>query len=482
MAQVATIILTWTAWKVRDTPINLPWIEAVPQFSIGWLICLSLAWLLTRPDKSSLSIYLGLLLLAFLQDQFRCQPQVLVIAVLTCACILPNARLICVWFLAAMWAWAGIHKLLSPEWPLQVHGFASTFNDSWGVQWPLIKVYFPLAISIAGSELLLGFLAWLRPRYAIALMIPLHLGILISLILIGWNWSVVPWNVCLLIVAPWLLWTSLIPDKNVLQTQFQKHQFRKHLRLPPTVIGKCMVVALLVTPIGLYFGWVRYCFAHSYYSGNLPVGVVSHDEEPTTLVWFPELGFFFPVESGTCQQYFRKTARRGDKLHVHRPMRGWDDQYFFMDFSGQVRELNEAKFLEPTPLSDGSTAPPGLANDPAAPLFKLIEAGWLFSKKKSQTDMVYAAECVSDSYDSKHLLLLKRLRNLEQIQLQNCPVSDADLQVLADLPKLTGLGLNGTQITDEGVKQLRHLPHLTTLQADNTAVTEAGLKNLGLNP
>jgi len=37
-AQLATVLVTWSLWEVRQSPINLPWIEGLPQIPFGILM------------------------------------------------------------------------------------------------------------------------------------------------------------------------------------------------------------------------------------------------------------------------------------------------------------------------------------------------------------------------------------------------------------------------------------------------------------
>ena len=136
-AQACTIWISWPAWEFRplvdQTIPNLPWIAGTPQFSTGVLLLVSLGLAAISPKRFGLMFHLGLLFLSIAMDQFRCQPQVIAIALMMAACVWPAARRICVWYLIAMWTWAGIHKLFSPDWFGPVTGYLlSDFQSGLG--------------------------------------------------------------------------------------------------------------------------------------------------------------------------------------------------------------------------------------------------------------------------------------------------------------------------------------------------------------
>ena len=116
LSQVATILITWPAWQVRESPPNLPWIAMTPQLSCGFTLLVSLVFVLISPRKFGMVGFLTVLGFAIGMDQFRCQPQVLAIAFMMAACVWLPARRLCLWFLISIWMWAGIHKLISVEW------------------------------------------------------------------------------------------------------------------------------------------------------------------------------------------------------------------------------------------------------------------------------------------------------------------------------------------------------------------------------
>lgn len=73
---------------------------------------------------------------------------------------------------------------------------------------------------------------------------------------------------------------------------------------------------------------------------------------------------------------------------------------------------------------------------------------------------------------------LARLDKLEDLDLTDCPVTDAGLRHLAKLRRLDTLRLRGTAITDAGVEWLQELPRLHTVDLRNTNVTPEGRRRL----
>lgn len=77
-----------------------------------------------------------------------------------------------------------------------------------------------------------------------------------------------------------------------------------------------------------------------------------------------------------------------------------------------------------------------------------------------------------------HLVLLKGLTSLENLDLRDTQVTDAGLEHLKGLTNLTFLGLSGTKVTDAGLEHLRGLTNLFQLDLSHTQVTDAGVNEL----
>jgi len=73
---------------------------------------------------------------------------------------------------------------------------------------------------------------------------------------------------------------------------------------------------------------------------------------------------------------------------------------------------------------------------------------------------------------------LKGLTRLTALTLNNTRVSDAGLEHLKELTSLTTLGLSGTRVSDAGLKHLKELTRLDQLFLTDTRVSDAGLEHL----
>lgn len=459
IAQVATILITWPTWQVRMMPPNLPWLPATPQFSCGVLLIVSLGGTLISPRRFGMAIHIAMMAIAVGMDQFRCQPQILSIELMMAACVWAPARRICVWFFVSMWLWAGIHKFMSADWFMHVS--YNLLSDT-GIY--ARNLHFGFALIIATSELLLGLTAWLRPKSAILGCIVLHVGIAIFLLIIGWNPSVLPWNICTALVAAWLLWNADTTGTD---------PTRLRLAVPAAWYEKIAIVALLTVPVGLYFGLVRPCFSHALYSANLPVALATHENGIDPLEVWDDLQFPFPNVHKAYRDYFEMTAVVGDKLHIRDP-RGISTQYLWMDPTGRLKEITVDEFFA---SNLGSVE--GIALDDPRKVY-LLEKGNATMLKRSEKEMIYAVKFDPGGFDAQLISHLRGLPNLEQIQLADCEVNDEDLKQLFGLKKLMGIGLDNTSVTDAGLKNLRGVPGLIVLEHEGTAITEKGLNAIGV--
>ena len=80
--------------------------------------------------------------------------------------------------------------------------------------------------------------------------------------------------------------------------------------------------------------------------------------------------------------------------------------------------------------------------------------------------------------DAGFLKHLKGLTQLQQLDLNGTPVTDASLEHLKGLTQLQQLDLGGAQVTDAGLEHLKGLTQLQTLELAWTHVTDAGLEHL----
>ncbi len=473
ISQAATILITWDLWQSRSAVsplINLPWFGTPPQFDYAWLLLVSLGLTLISPKYWGFAFHVLILAIAIATDQLRCQPQILSVVVLMAACIFPWGRKFGVWFLIAMWLWAGIHKLLSPDWYGDVTYYLLYRNQfQWG-SFRLWDHHGALAIIAAVAEVALGALAWWCPKLAAPVCFLTHVSIAAFLIVVDWNFSVLPWNFCTAIVGVWLLW-SLNDDSHCMP-------------LPKSKSGKLAVAILLLSPIGFYFGMVRHSFCHVLYSANFPDAVISTTEGPKICETIRELRVPFPHEPKAFIDLFRLTAKPGEKLHIREYRRSLRSRFFEMSPQRTVVEISRDQFFS---YNDDSVA--GIAFDDRRKLFQLDKEFHTANLglenndpsvakilKRTEGEMAWAIKFSPDKQKEQSYELIGGLPNLEQIQLRGTNISNDELNVASVLLRLRGIGLNDTAITDDGLRHLVDLPLLETIEAEGTSITEEAIQ------
>lgn len=477
ISQAATIVITWDLWQARGPDasiVNLPWFATPPQFDYRWLLLMTLGFTLISPKYFGFISHLLVLSVAIATDQLRCQPQVLSVVVLMAACIFPTARKFGVWFLIAMWFWAGTHKLLSPDWYGEVTYYLLLRKQfEWGST-GLWDYHVAFAVIAAVAEIGLGVLAWYRPRLAAPMCFLTHAGIAVFLILVDWNFSVLPWNFCTAIIGAWLLWS-----------------FNKDARcvsLPISKTGRLAVAILLLSPIGFYFGMVRHSLCHVLYSANFPDAVITKADGPKICEAMTELRVPFPHEPKAFIDFFRLTGKPGEKLHIreHRPL--LPNRFFEMSPRGTVVEISRDQFFD---HKEATVA--GIAFDDRRKLFQLDkefheanidledeDPSLARILKRTEGAMVWAIKFSPQKHIKQSYELIDGLPNLEQIQLSGSNITDDELSVVRSAVRLRGIGLDDTGITDAGLRHLENLPQLETIQAERTGITnEAIQRTLG---
>jgi hypothetical protein len=288
-----------------------------------------------------------------------------------------------------------------------------------------------------------------------------HLGIVVFLspMFAGMNVSVIPWNFAIAVVGYWIL------------MQFDPTPSGLRWKLPRW--EKSVVTLFMLIPLGFYVGWVDRCFCHVMYSGNLPRGLITNKDGAIEYDSYPDLGVPFPHERRLFLQYFARTARYGDKLHIADPRKFLPDQYFVMRLSGpweiSAREFFDVLRIPVARVNIDEVV--GVGIDDNQSLFALSQAG-VKMLKKTEDSMVYAVAFTPENFNRSLLRQLKGLPNLQQLQFSGTDIRDDDLAALKSLRLLTGLGLNQTQITDQGLQQLEALPYLQTVESDGTAITK----------
>ncbi len=94
----------------------------------------------------------------------------------------------------------------------------------------------------------------------------------------------------------------------------------------------------------------------------------------------------------------------------------------------------------------------------------------------SNLESINLADCDIDDHDLQ--ILRPCLQNLKHLWLNNNPVSDACMPLIAELRSLEDLGLGNSQLTDTGAEQLPELRNLKTINLSQTAVTDLVAESL----
>lgn len=278
LVQASTILLTWPLWQTREAPPLLPVMEWLPAFSMGPALLVSLA--ITFRFRRAALLHAALLVVAMLADQTRIQPGPISLALLLLA-TLPPLRSLAPAYAAALWTWAGTHKLLSPAFAATVA--PSLFGSS------------TMGIAIALLEVTLGALVlFRRTRIAGALALCLHGGATVWLALRG-EFSLLPWNVALAAAYFWL----------------------------PSERSRRFDALLLALPAGFYLGVVDVYLAHVLFTGGVAESVRCDDEGCRSDVEQVEVrrALSVPIqpEERLIQDYFRATCYPGEELFVTPP-------------------------------------------------------------------------------------------------------------------------------------------------------------------
>src|SRR4029453_2749549 len=146
--------------------------------------------------RVGLYCHAALLGAAILFDQLRIQPEFISLAILLAGTVARRVPLLLVRaHLISLWFWAGLHKLLSPEYlqatgPDLVQGLLPATNTQLAVL---------LGVGAALAEISLGLAAiFPATRRAVpSAAAVLHAVVLLTLIARGWNTAVWPWNLAL---------------------------------------------------------------------------------------------------------------------------------------------------------------------------------------------------------------------------------------------------------------------------------------------
>jgi uncharacterized membrane protein YphA (DoxX/SURF4 family) len=318
LCQAASVVVTWPLWQARGMSMpNLPIFEShLPTWlniDCGWLLLGSLLLVLVRPLWGMI-VHSLVLLGAIALDQMRIQPEFVSLAILLWGTTGKSPTLLLARsHLVALWLFAGLHKLLSPDYWHDTG--PQNFLDTFPALSPAVAQR--LAVAMAATEMLLGILLLIpRTRRAGAwIAFALHAGILCSLVSLEWNQAVWPWNLALAFAGFGFCWN-----------------WRESPLATVRKVGwtwSFAAVIVLASPALFYCNLLDAYLCHCVYSSNTPSATYFHgieEGESLSTRSFAQLNVPFPPAHRLYEQYFRNVAQPGDVLEIEDP-RPWARRY-----------------------------------------------------------------------------------------------------------------------------------------------------------
>lgn len=331
----ATVIFSWPLWQTRNEPPLLP-LLALPSISTGFLLLAALVWALVRP-RAGLAAYCIGLAYAILTDWTRLQPAMVSFALLLAATLGPAGIAIARAHLISMWLYAGLHKLLSPEF-MAYRGQVSILRGLFAEPPEWLGAIYPELVVATEIGLALAALFVVSRRLAAPWALALHTTILLSLSPWGRNWnnSVWPWNVALglagfFLIAPWK--EPMLDWFRSANRRREKKSGRGRPRQASPV--PFVVVALFFFPALSQFGIGDPYLAHHLYSRSTPISYVCRDDHIPPprpglgdgfesndgrfcrfVDYFPWLDVPEPGEHAFVRAYFTETCVAGETLLI----------------------------------------------------------------------------------------------------------------------------------------------------------------------
>lgn len=307
VSQIATVILTWSLWEVREFPPPLPLLP-IPRLDMAWPMMAAIATSFFFP-RYGLPLQAATLLWAIVADQARIQPHMISMLWLSCGTI-PGCRggvVMARASLIALWFFSGVHKLTSPAF----------FTH--GVPWLLGALGLPptdvlpmlCGICIGATEVLLGIgclVPGLRKTVAVSAFV-FHAAILMVLSPLGidWNPEVLPWNAALAcaglaLIAPW--------RGRAFGTAWRESS---HL-------ARVAAVCLVVSPVGYWLGVVDAYLSHCLYAENTPRAYVCTPFDRRDIqVMCGAAGIQMPPAHRLFEPLFLGMGRSGEWLEIEDP-------------------------------------------------------------------------------------------------------------------------------------------------------------------
>lgn len=442
--QFVTVLITWPVWNVRTDSVNLPLLP-LPAVSFGIPFIVSLFAALIWPSRGVLA-HAVVYLLACIWDQYRVQPQVISLIVLMFACVSQQGLWFGRWYLVAMWLWAGIHKFLSPDW----FGWSSwVFLNEIGLPADPLHIYF--AALVAAAEVALSLLAIFAPRRAAVPCLIMHIAILLLLspLVRNFNPSVWPWNFASGVVGWWIL--------------------RQQAEVTVTRWHYATIAALLIVPTGFYADLVNPHLSFVLYSGNMPTALHIRHDGARRLDGWAGLTVPFPDSPRLFIQFFEQTAAPSEKLVISDTRPWLPDRYFINQESGEVLEVDRARFLR---RPDGSAEVPGRELERLNDVWEVEHHGVILQRDE------YGSILAASIRNDRGLVAaeeLKDLPNLRELGLQGAVITDRHLRAIADIPKLEVFETRVCSLQATDLSQLSRLPTLKWLHLENATLTSERL-------
>lgn len=356
--QAMSVILTWPLWQVRSadaTLPNLPIFESALidrlQVPFGEVLLVTLAAAIVWPRMGT-TMHCLMLATAISFDQMRIQPEFISLAILLLGTV-PRAHplLLARCHLISLWFWAGLHKLLSPEYVLTtgpdlVLGVLPGVTSSQAIA---------LGIGTAAFEMCLG-LAAVFPRTR--RVVPkagaaLHGMVLLTLFARGWNSAVWPWNLALgaagfAFFGNWHepLWPAYGNVDSPIDSAADRQPVISRRDPVRQFAWQAIVILWMAYPALFYLNLCDGYLAWCVYSSNVPDAVFYENESADGERLFDSayraLNVPFSPATRLFEQHFRRTGQGGQRLEIDdpRPLSRWLGQSKrTMQFSVSTREV-----------------------------------------------------------------------------------------------------------------------------------------------
>jgi len=180
--------------------------------------------------------------------------------------------------------------------------------------------------------------------------------------------------------------------------------------------------------------------------------------------------FYFPEDRRVSLSYYLGEEPYPGEPRLVRQVRS-DYLEFRLEPTGSKPGKTETRAASATPAA----SPPPSRSVPSDVQAALEAAGG--TVKREGTRVVSVGLDKASRLETV-LPLLKQLPDLEELNLGNPAVTDANVHALEGLPKLHSLGLMGAPIGDTTIAVMKTFPALRVLNVSGTQVTDAGLVHL----